>query len=207
MAAKISILEAIKIQARAVIPIVKALELELGKERAHALVRDALARDYAQRVASRTPARNTHPREGEAQAEFPVTARVVADDDSDYAVDMTSCRFAEHFRAIGEPEIGALLTCGVDFAVQEAIRPSWELRRTQTQMQGAAHCDFRWSKRSAQRGEAERSQTGERSAQRGEAERSQTGERSAHRGEAERSQTGERSAHRGEAERSREPKP
>ena len=42
------------------------------------------------------------------------------------------------------PEIGALLTCNVDFAVNEKLRPSWELKRTQTQMQGAPFCDFRW---------------------------------------------------------------
>jgi len=170
MAAKISILDAVKIQARAVIPIVKALEAELGKERAHALVREAIARDYAQRVASRTTERNTHPRTITPEAEFPVTSHIVADDEETYALDFTSCQFADHFRAIGEPEIGALLTCGVDFAVQEAIRPAWELRRTRTRMQGASHCDFRWRKRSAQRGEAERSPVRKPSAQRGEAE-------------------------------------
>ena len=147
MTAKIAILDAVKIQARALIPIVKALEAEIGKPRAHALVREAIARDYAQRVASRTSARNTHPREGEGQAEFPVEARVVADDAETYSLDMTSCQFADYFRAIGEPEIGALLTCDVDFAVQREIRPDWELTRTQTQMQGASHCDFRWKLR------------------------------------------------------------
>ena len=41
-----SILDATKIQARIVIPIVKALENELGKERAHQIVGEAIAQTY-----------------------------------------------------------------------------------------------------------------------------------------------------------------
>ena len=60
---------------------------------------------------------------------------------------MTRCQFADYFRAIGEPEIGALLTCGVDFVNEAIQRPDWEFRRTQTLMKGAAYCDFRWALR------------------------------------------------------------
>ena len=41
-----SILDATKIQARIVIPIVKALEKELGRERAHHIVGEAIAQSY-----------------------------------------------------------------------------------------------------------------------------------------------------------------
>jgi hypothetical protein len=60
---------------------------------------------------------------------------------------MTSCQFADYFRKIGEPEIGALLTCGVDFAVERELRPGWSFQRTQTRMQGAPFCDFRWRRK------------------------------------------------------------
>jgi hypothetical protein len=143
MPPKVSMLDAVKIQARALIPIVHALEPVLGKERAHALVREAIAQDYAKRVGARSSARDTHPR-AEGDNPFPVESRVVEDTEGRYAVDMTRCQFAEYFRSIGEPEIGALLTCGVDFAAQATLRPSWEFRRTQTQMEGAPFCDFRW---------------------------------------------------------------
>ncbi len=39
----ISMLDAVKIQARAIIPVVKALEAELGRERAHLIVGQAIA--------------------------------------------------------------------------------------------------------------------------------------------------------------------
>lgn len=144
MTAKPSMLDAVKIQARVVIPIVRALERELGKERAHAIVGGAIADAYATWQAERMPARNTHPREGNVAGMFPVETQVVEDSDDALALDMTRCQFAEYFRSIGETEIGALLTCGVDGATQAKLRPDWEFQRTQTLMKGASHCDFRW---------------------------------------------------------------
>jgi len=145
MTAKPSMLDAVKIQARIVIPIVKALESELGRERAHAIVGQAIADAYASWQGGRTPLRNTHPREGNVAHNFPVETEVVEDTDSAFGINMTRCQFAEYFREIGEPEIGALLTCGVDFATQAKLRPDWEFGRgTQTLMKGAPYCDFRW---------------------------------------------------------------
>src|SRR5262245_20213047 len=144
MNAKPSVLDAIKIQARAVIPIVKALEAELGKTRAHTIVGNALGDDYARWQARRIPARNVHPRETSGANTFPVESVVVDDTETSFGVNMTSCRFAEYFKSIGEPDIGALLTCGVDFANEASLRPEWEFTRTQTLMKGASHCDFRW---------------------------------------------------------------
>ena len=148
MNAKPSILEAVKIQARAVIPIVKALEREVGRERAFAIVGSAIADDYAQRQSKRIPVKNLHPRSGRSANVFPVESHVVEDSETTFGVDMTKCQFAEYFRSIGEPEIGALLTCGVDFANEALQRPDWTFTRTQTLMQGAPHCDFRWRLRS-----------------------------------------------------------
>lgn len=142
--AKISMLDAVKIQARAVIPVVKALERELGVARAHAIVGDALAEAWAETLARRSDQRNTHPADSDAGLEFPVESVVVENGPDRYGLDFTGCAFADYFRAIGEPEIGALLTCGVDFAVERKLRPDWEFRRSQTRMQGASHCDFRW---------------------------------------------------------------
>jgi hypothetical protein len=148
MPGKPDILDAVKIQARAVIPIVKALEREIGKERAHSIVGAAIAGDYARWQSQRIPTRNLHPREGNLGHTFPVEGSVVDDTDTTFAVNMTKCRFAEYFRGIGEPEIGALLTCGVDFANEATQRPEWEFHRTQTLMKGAPFCDFRWRLRS-----------------------------------------------------------
>ena len=144
MNAKPSMLDAVKIQARIVIPIVRALEREIGKERAHAIVGEAIAGAYATWQEARNPEHNTHPREGNVGQTFPVETDVVDDTDTAFALNMTRCQFAEYFRQIGEPEIGALMTCGVDALTQATLRPDWEFTRTQTLMRGASHCDFRW---------------------------------------------------------------
>jgi len=142
--AKISEMDAVKIQARAMIPVVKALEAELGKEKAHAIVGEAIAESYADFILSRIPDRNTHPGETEQPFEYDVDSEVVEHTDKSYFVNMTRCAYADYFHKIGEPEVGALLCCGVDFPVEKRLRPNWEFRRTQTLMQGAPYCDFRW---------------------------------------------------------------
>ena len=140
------ILRAIKTQSKIVIPIVKELEEELGKERAHSIVGRAIARSYADFKRSQGYEENSHPRTDRESA-FPVERKVVDDTETSFGFDITACEFADYFRSIGEPEIGALMTCGVDFAAEELVRPGWEFKRTQTQMQGAPHCDFRWRRR------------------------------------------------------------
>lgn len=144
------ILEAVKIQSRVVIPIVKALEREIGKEKAHAIVGAAIADAYIEHRERRGYELNSHPRtEHESGMAFPVEREIVSDGEAEFGHNITGCQFADYFRSIDEPEIGALMTCGVDFAAEALIRPQWTFERTQTRMQGAAHCDFRWRKPSA----------------------------------------------------------
>ena len=68
------------------------------------------------------------------EREFSLTARVV---------DVTGCRHAEFFHQLGEPELGFLLVCSADFPIAEGI-PGVDLERTETIMQGADYCDFRY---------------------------------------------------------------
>jgi L-2-amino-thiazoline-4-carboxylic acid hydrolase len=144
MSEKPTALDAVKIQARVVIPVVRALERELGTGRAHSIVGRAIAESYAEWQGKAVSAQNLHPRDTDIEEQFPVETEVVEDTDSTFAINMTRCRFAEYFRAIGAADVGALLTCGVDFAAEAVLRPDWEFRRSQTIMGGASHCDFRW---------------------------------------------------------------
>ena len=141
------VLDAVRIQSRVVIPIVKALEKEIGQERAHRIVGEAITGAYVEHRERRGYEVNSHPRtELDSGMDFPVEREVVSDSETDYGHNITGCQFADFFRFIGEPEIGALMTCGVDFAAEALIRPDWDFKRTQTRMQGASHCDFRWRK-------------------------------------------------------------
>jgi hypothetical protein len=41
-------------------------------------------------------------------------------------------------------DLGASLSCCRDFALIEGVNPAVTLTRTQTIMEGASHCDFRF---------------------------------------------------------------
>ena len=90
------ILEATKVQARAVIPIVKELEKELGKERAHAIVGRAIAANYVAWRESRGFVPDAHPRAEAADGpDFPVEHQVVEDTATAYGHNITGCAFAD----------------------------------------------------------------------------------------------------------------
>ncbi|WIM11154.1 L-2-amino-thiazoline-4-carboxylic acid hydrolase [Enhydrobacter sp.] len=64
--------------------------------------------------------------------------------DETFAFNVTRCRYAETYKAMGLGEIGHLLSCNRDGAFCEGYDPKLKLERTQTIMQGASHCDFRY---------------------------------------------------------------
>jgi len=57
---------------------------------------------------------------------------------------VTRCRFAEMYRGMGASDLGFLLSCSRDFSLSEGYSDALHLERTQTIMQGAAFCDFRY---------------------------------------------------------------
>jgi len=57
---------------------------------------------------------------------------------------VTRCRYAEMYKSMGLGEIGHLLSCQRDGTFCEGYDPRLKLTRTQTIMQGASHCDFRY---------------------------------------------------------------
>jgi len=59
-------------------------------------------------------------------------------------IDVTRCRFAEFFRALGEPELGTLLICETDFDIASVGEGEVSLDRAQTIMRGAPSCTFRY---------------------------------------------------------------
>ena len=65
--------------------------------------------------------------------------------DSSFAFNVTRCRYAETYKAMGLGEIGHLLSCNRDGAFIEGYDPELKFERTQTIMQGASHCNFRYS--------------------------------------------------------------
>src|SRR5882724_9585768 len=67
--------------------------------------------------------------------------------DQSFRFNVVKCRYAETYKAMGLGEIGHLLSCNRDGAFCEGYDPKLKLERSQTIMQGASHCDFKYTYR------------------------------------------------------------
>ena len=146
-----TVIERAKIQAQVLVPLVKALQPELGTARADALVRKALGDLYRSHSVEFAKARSKTDLGKFVASAFKTYARddaleydVLEQTPDAYAIDIRRCRYAEFYKELGEPELGFLLVCTADFAVADGFGDDVKLTRTQTIMQGADHCDFRY---------------------------------------------------------------
>src|SRR4030088_3371428 len=149
---RLSLLGKTRIQAQVLVPVLRALRSELGKERADAIVKQAL-RDWSKQLFAAvgngvdgSPRRKwaaMHTVLAEITGQE-VTVEMRRHDKEALEFDITHCRFAEFFRALGEPELGALLICETDFDIAAAGGSEVSLTREQTIKQGASCCTFRY---------------------------------------------------------------
>jgi L-2-amino-thiazoline-4-carboxylic acid hydrolase len=146
-----SVLEQAKIQARVLVPLIKALQAELGEERANSIVRQALGGMYRSLGEKWWNARNSDDLGQNMASAFEMYAaghalayEVQEQSQDTFDLNVTECRYALFFEQLGAPELGFLLVCSSDFHMAEGFGPDIELKRTQTIMQGASHCDFRY---------------------------------------------------------------
>lgn len=63
------------------------------------------------------------------------------------AFNVTRCRYAEFFRELGLQDLGVLIHCSGDRAMVTGFADDIELERSQTIMQGGSCCDFRFRRR------------------------------------------------------------
>jgi hypothetical protein len=147
------VIEQAKIQARVLVPLIKALQAELGEERANAIVRKALGDMYRKLGEKWWHAQKASSLGDNMAAAFDMYAAgdaldydVVERSPDAFDVNVTGCRYAQFYRELGAPELGFLLVCGSDFPMAEGFGSNIELTRTQTIMQGATHCDFRYKR-------------------------------------------------------------
>jgi len=147
----IPLIEQARIQARVLVPLLKALQAELGEERANAIVRKALGDMYRklgerwwQAQRSSNLGSNMSSAFGMYAAQNGLDYQVIKQSPDIFEANVTGCRYAQFYKDIGAPELGFLLVCGADFPMAEGFGGDVELTRTQTIMQGGSHCDFRY---------------------------------------------------------------
>jgi predicted ArsR family transcriptional regulator len=152
----VSVLEQAKIQARVLVPLIKALQAQLGEERANSIVRQALGSMYRSLGEKWWSARHSDNLGQNMASAFEMYAaegalayKVQEQSQDTFDLNVTECRYAQFFKELDAPELGFLLVCSSDFHMAEGFGPDIELKRTQTIMQGASHCDFRYRRQKA----------------------------------------------------------
>lgn len=155
---EISLLDQVKIQAQVLVPLLRALRAELGEERANRLVTAALrdwSRDMFLRIGALLPGSPKEKWAGLNALAMPrigtdVDIQMLKQESGAMEFNITGCRYADFFRALGEPELGAVLLCEADDHTAEVGSPDVEFTRTQTIMKGAGYCDFRYRMKTGQ---------------------------------------------------------
>ncbi len=147
----IGVLARREIEARIAGPLIKAFMAEIGDERALEIAREvivSLARESGEMLGQLV---------GENSLEqfargLPLWNRddalsfdIPESTPEKLSMNVTRCRYAEMYKELGLADLGFTLSCGRDYAMVEGFNPKIKLERTQTIMEGADHCDFRYT--------------------------------------------------------------
>jgi L-2-amino-thiazoline-4-carboxylic acid hydrolase len=150
-AGEIGILARRKIEAGIIAPIYAEMCAEIGEEKARAILDRAIrqaaiaaARSFAAKAPGGTSLTTFQDIQHLWTQDDALTIEPLKATETEFNFNVTRCRYAETYRAMGLGAIGHLLSCNRDAAFCIGYDPRIKLERTQTLMQGASHCDFRY---------------------------------------------------------------
>jgi hypothetical protein len=139
-----------EIEARVVGPVIRAFIAEVGEGRAIEVLRgvitelarqggEDLARSLGEHSLKAFARTLDRWRENDA-----LEIEMLEQSADRLSFNVVRCRYAEMYRALGMADLGATLSCQRDFSLVEGFSPDIQLTRTQTLMEGAPVCDFRF---------------------------------------------------------------
>jgi hypothetical protein len=148
---EIGILARRTIEAGVIAPIYAEMCAQLGEAKAQSIldraIRDAAigaARSFADRTPGGTSLRSFQDLQHLWTKDDALTIEVLKATDTEFHYNVRRCRYAETYREMGLGPVGHLLSCNRDAAFCVGYDSRIKLERTQTLMQGASHCDFRY---------------------------------------------------------------
>ncbi len=150
---KLPLIDQREIEARIVGPLIRAFAAQIGESRTLEIVRD-LFRELARNAGSELAlALGEQTLEAFAQGlerwqeNGALEIDMLEQSPDRLSFNVTRCRYAEMYHALGLADLGSSLSCERDYALIQGFNPEIELTRTQTIMQGAPCCDFRFRRR------------------------------------------------------------
>lgn len=149
---RIGVLTRREIEARILAPFVDALSEKLPREEVIAVLRDTIIRIARQQGAALAEEMGREDLPAFASTleawtrDDALELEVLEQSEERFDFNVRRCRYAELYQALGIPELGAALSCNRDFSLIEGFNPDISLSRTQTIMEGAEYCNFRYRK-------------------------------------------------------------
>lgn len=147
---RVGVLTRREIEARILIPVLDALSEEFGRENVLPVIRDTIIRVAREQGAALAGKMGGDDLDAFADTlpawmqDNALEIDVLEQTPTRFAFNVTRCRYAEMYRALGIPELGALFSCNRDAALIEGFNPNVDFERTQTLMEGASYCNFRY---------------------------------------------------------------
>ena len=145
------LLERRRVEAQVLVPVIRALQECFGADAVNEVVARAISELARSQGASqrgdhevRVPDIRRLVRQTGPVAEGSLTATIHEGDDQNFGFDVTHCQFVELYGELGASDLGFLLSCSRDFTYYQGLAPELEFSRSQTLMQGASFCDFRY---------------------------------------------------------------
>ncbi|MFO7557535.1 MAG: L-2-amino-thiazoline-4-carboxylic acid hydrolase [Desulfobacterales bacterium] len=146
----ISFLQRSKIQSETLVPVVAAFEKEIGKERSHAIVSKALrdsTRNFYENIRNGFESNPIDLIAGGLSMfaeDGALDYEILNQTEGSFDLNITRCSYAEFYKELGRPDFGYICLCDLDFTIAECLGSDIEFKRTQTIMEGAPHCDYRY---------------------------------------------------------------
>ena len=152
---ELSRIEKRAIEASAVVSVIQAVAQRVGKEEALAILQEVNKKEAFQRGESiRNKLGNTGiPELVEDVATWGIGGvlemEVLEQTSETYYFNITRCPYFEKYHELGLAEYGVALSCCRDEPFARGFHPQLKLERSQTIMEGADYCDFRYFLRSS----------------------------------------------------------
>ena len=135
---RIGVLTRRETEARILAPLIEALGEEFGRERVLNVLRETIIKIAQEQGAAMAQQMGSDDMQAFAdtlpawQQDDALRIETLRQDDNAFHFNVTRCRYAELYHALGIPELGALLSCNRDFALIEGFNAD---------VQAGAHAD------------------------------------------------------------------
>ena len=148
--AKIGVLTRREVEARILTPVIDALGESFGRDEVLSVVQSTIvkiAREQGADLSNLMGNNSLHHFFETLQfwtRDDALKIEVIEASEDVLSFNVTRCRYAELYDTLGIRDIGTIFSCARDFALIEGFNRDVTLTRTQTMMEGAPFCDFRY---------------------------------------------------------------